>query len=62
MWQRVPKMAWFGFGLIVIGAAIFGGWRWWMETRTWVPLEMSIFSGKGTHPLARVQDQCGWWL
>ena len=47
MWRRVPWKVWVGIGLILLGAAIFGGWRWWMATRTWVPLEMPISLAKG---------------
>jgi biopolymer transport protein ExbD len=47
MWRRVPSKVWIGIGLILLGAAILGGWRWWMATRTWVPLEMPISLAKG---------------
>jgi biopolymer transport protein ExbD len=36
-----------GIALILIAAAIYGGWEWWMATRTWVPLDMPVSLAQG---------------
>jgi len=47
MKRRVPWKVRIGIGLILIGCSIFGGWRWWMVTRTWVPLDIPISLKQG---------------
>jgi hypothetical protein len=34
MWGRVPLRVWIGLGCISLAAAGYGGWEWWMATRT----------------------------
>jgi hypothetical protein len=64
MWRRVPWKVWIGIGLILIGAAIFGGWRWWIATRTWVPLEMPISLAKGhiRSPEFKINVKSSFWI
>lgn len=47
MGRRVPWKARIGIGLILASVGLFGGWRWWMVTRTWVPLDMPISLARG---------------
>src|SRR5215475_8590571 len=64
MWRRVPWKVWIGIGLILIGVTIFGGWRWWMSTRTWVPLEIPISLAKGhvRSPEFKINVDGGFWV
>ncbi len=53
-----------GVALILIAAAIYGGWKWWMATRTWVPLEMPVSLAPG-HVRSRefkINLDAGFWI
>lgn len=47
MIARLPVTARVGLALIAIAIAGFGGWNWWMATRTWVPLDLPISLSRG---------------
>lgn len=47
MGRRMPWKLRLGIVLILAGVGLFGGWRWWMVTRTWVPLDMPISLARG---------------
>ncbi|MGC1647549.1 MAG: biopolymer transporter ExbD [Candidatus Sulfotelmatobacter sp.] len=53
-----------GVALILIAAAIYGGWEWWMATRTWVPLEMpvSLAPGHIRSPEFKINLDAGFWI
>ncbi|HJT69864.1 MAG TPA: hypothetical protein VJ731_06675 [Terriglobales bacterium] len=53
-----------GVALIIIAAAIYGGWEWWMATRTWVPLDMpvSLASGHVRSPEFKINLDAGFWM
>lgn len=36
-----------GVALILIAAAFYGCWEWWMATRTWAPLDMAVSLARG---------------
>jgi hypothetical protein len=44
---RLPLKLWIGLACIFLAAATYGGWEWWMATRTGVPLDMPISLAEG---------------
>ena len=53
-----------GVALILIAAAIYGGWEWWMATRTWVPLVMPVSLAQGhirSHEF-KINLDAGFWI
>ena len=53
-----------GVALILIAAAIYGGWEWWMATRTWVPLYMPVSLAQGhiRSPEFKINLDAGFWI
>lgn len=53
-----------GLALILMAAAIYGGWEWWMATRTWVPLNMpvSLAQGHVRSPEFKTNFDAGFWI
>src|SRR5689334_284238 len=53
-----------GLALILIPAAIYGGWEWWMATRTWVPLDMPVSLAQGhiRSPEFKINLDAGFWI
>jgi len=53
-----------GVALIVIAAAVYGGWEWWMATRTWVPLDMPVSLARGhfRSPEFKINLDAGFWI
>jgi hypothetical protein len=53
-----------GVALILISAAIYGGWEWWMATRTWIPLDMPVSLAKGhvRFPEFTINLDAGFWI
>ncbi len=53
-----------GVALILIAASIYGGWEWWMATRTWVPLYMpvSLALGHIRSPEFKINLDAGFWI
>jgi hypothetical protein len=53
-----------GVALILIAAAIYGGWEWWMATRTWVPLDMPVSLAQGhiRSPEFKINLDAGFWI
>jgi biopolymer transport protein ExbD len=53
-----------GVALILIAAGIYGGWEWWMATRTWVPLDMpvSLAQGHVRSPEFKINLEAGFWI
>ena len=53
-----------GVALILIAAAIYGGWEWWMATRTWVPLDMPVSLARGhiRSPEFKINLDAGFWI
>jgi biopolymer transport protein ExbD len=53
-----------GLALILIAAAIYGGWEWWMATRTWVPLYMPVSLAQGhiRSPEFKINLDAGFWI
>ncbi len=53
-----------GVLLILIAAAIYGGWEWWMATRTWVPLDMPVSLAQGhiRSPEFKINLDAGFWI
>jgi biopolymer transport protein ExbD len=53
-----------GLALLLIAASIYGGWEWWMATRTWVPLEMpvSLAPGHIRSPEFKINLDAGFWI
>ena len=50
--------------LILIAASVYGGWEWWMATRTWVPLYMPVSLAKGhiRSPEFKINLDAGFWI
>lgn len=44
---ELPPRVSIGLAGILPAAATYGGWEWWMATRTWVPLDMPISLAQG---------------
>ena len=53
-----------GVALILIAASIYGGWEWWMATRTWVPLNMPVSLAQGhiRSPEFKINLDAGFWI
>ena len=53
-----------GVALILIAASIYGGWEWWMATRTWVPLYIPVSLGQGhiRSPEFKINLDAGFWI
>jgi len=53
-----------GVALILIAAAVYGGWEWWMATRTWVPLDMPVSLAQGhiRSPEFKTNLDAGFWI
>ena len=53
-----------GVALILIAAAVYGGWEWWMATRTWVPLYMPVSLAQGhiRSPEFKINLDAGFWI
>jgi biopolymer transport protein ExbD len=53
-----------GVALILIASAIYGGWEWWMATRTWVPLVMPVSLARGhiRSPEFKINLDAGFWI
>jgi hypothetical protein len=53
-----------GVALILIAASIYGGWEWWMATRTWVPLDMPVSLAQGhiRSPEFKINLDAGFWI
>lgn len=53
-----------GVALILIAASIYGGWEWWMATRTWVPLYMPVSLAQGhiRSPEFKINLDAGFWI
>jgi biopolymer transport protein ExbD len=53
-----------GIALILIAAAIYGGWEWWMATRTWVPLDMPVSLAQGhiRSPEFKINLYASFWI
>jgi biopolymer transport protein ExbD len=53
-----------GVALILIAAAMYGGWEWWMATRTWVPLDMPVSLAQGhiRSPEFKINLDAGFWI
>jgi Major intrinsic protein len=53
-----------GVALILVSAAIYGGWEWWMATRTWVPLDMPVSLAQGhiRSPEFKINLDAGFWI
>ena len=53
-----------GVALILIAAAIYGSWEWWMATRTWVPLDMPVSLARGhiRSPEFKINLDAGFWI
>jgi biopolymer transport protein ExbD len=53
-----------GVALILIAAAVYGGWEWWMATRTWVPLDMPVSLAQGhiRSPEFKINLDAGFWI
>lgn len=53
-----------GVALIPIAASIYGGWEWWMATRTWVPLYMPVSLAQGhiRSPEFKINLDAGFWI
>src|ERR1700756_3700520 len=64
MGGRVPWKARIGIGLIAAGIGLFGGWRWWLVTRTWAPLDMPISLARGHihSPEFKINLDGGFWI
>lgn len=61
---RVPLRVWIGLAFILTAVCIYGSWKWWMETRTWVPLDIpiSLAPGHVLSPEFRVNVDAGFWI
>jgi len=64
MARRIPLRARIGLVLILAAAAIYGGYEWWMATRTWVPLDMpvSVAPGHIRSPEFKINLDAGFWI
>ena len=64
MGRHVPWTLRIGIALILAGIGLFGGWRWWMVTRTWVPLDVPVSLAKGhfRSPEFTVNLDGGLWI
>ena len=64
MGRQVPWKARIGIGLILASVGLFGGWRWWMVTRTWVPLDMPVSLARGhiRSPEFKINLDAGFWV
>jgi biopolymer transport protein ExbD len=64
MARRVPLRVRFGLVLILTAAAIYGGYTWWMATRTWVPLDMAVSLAQGhiRSPEFKINLDAGFWI
>jgi biopolymer transport protein ExbD len=53
-----------GAALILVAAAIYSGWEWWMATRTWVPLDMPVSLARGhiRSPEFKINLDAGFWI
>src|SRR5579864_4032086 len=53
-----------GVALILVAASIYGGWEWWMATRTWVPLYMPVSLAQGhiRSPEFKINLDAGFWI
>ena len=53
-----------GVALILIAAAIYGVWEWWMATRTWVPIDMPVSLAQGhiRSPEFKINLDAGFWI
>jgi len=53
-----------GLALILIATAIYGGWEWWMATRTWVPIDMPVSLARGhiRSPEFKINLDAGFWI
>ena len=53
-----------GMALLLIAAAIYGGWEWWMATRTWVPLDIPVSLARGhiRSPEFKINLDAGFWI
>jgi biopolymer transport protein ExbD len=62
--KRTPLRIQVGAALIVAAASIYGGWEWWMATRTWVPLYMPVSLAKGhiRSPEFKINLDAGFWI
>jgi len=62
--MRVPLRARIGLLLILIAAALYGGYMWWMATRTWVPLNMplSLAQGHIRSPEFKINLDAAFWI
>src|SRR5579864_2557171 len=60
----LPLRARIGLAFIVIVAAVYGGWQWWMATRTWEPLDIPISLARGhvRSPEFRINLDAGFWM
>jgi biopolymer transport protein ExbD len=64
MGRHVPWTLRIGIALILAGIGLFGGWRWWMVTRTWVPLDVPVSLAKGhfRSPEFTINLDGGFWI
>jgi biopolymer transport protein ExbD len=53
-----------GVALVLIAVSIYGGWEWWMATRTWVPLyiPVSLSQGHIRSPEFKINLDAGFWV
>lgn len=47
MGWRLSRSGWVGLALLLVGIALPLGWQRWLDTRTWVALDMPISLGRG---------------
>jgi len=47
MGKHMPRRTWIGLAFLLAAGVIFGGWEWWMASRTWVPLDMPVSLAPG---------------
>lgn len=62
--KRTPLRIQVGAALIMAAASIYGGWEWWLATRTWVPLYMPVSLAKGhiRSPEFKINLDAGFWI